>query len=88
MKITTKIFNNFRRVSRTGDITFNDTYNMKSFGITKAQHDALRAIAQAIHGMEAQNVTLQEVNGFISGLPVHGARMDNVIEARVLAAFK
>jgi len=90
MKINAKTFNKFKFAfcaSGFDGITFNDGYNMPKFGITKEQHDALAALAHAMHGMDARDVTLSEINRFLDGEKVQGDHADNAMVARVATAF-
>jgi hypothetical protein len=70
-QITAKQFRCYQKAldgsSVLDGITFNDGYNVATFGITQAQFMAINACAEAMAGMSSRDVTLKELNKFLAG---------------------
>jgi hypothetical protein len=83
-QVTLRQFMNYQKAldPDLDGITFVDKYNLRVFGITKAQYDAIYACAMAIAPQAPDVMTLMSLNNFLAGKRVAGARAQpNHIEA-------
>jgi hypothetical protein len=91
-QITAKQFRSWRKAlggsSVLDGITFNDGYNVATFGITQAQFMAINACAEAMAGMSSRDVTLKEINSFLAGQKVYLARVESKHIEAVEKAFQ
>ena len=82
VKITAKQFAGYKKAQSSNCISFNDSYNKATFGITKAQHDVIAKCCGEMLGMEHRAVTLAAVNRFLAGEKVHLCyAQDSLLEA-------
>ena len=86
-KITSKAFSSFKRAFKSDGLTFNDHYNLATFGITKAQGSALRKVCGVLGGMEWASVSLASVNKALAGEKTSGAVLSNEVISMVRKAF-
>lgn len=76
-KITPKQFAGYKKAEREGGITFNDGYNVPTFGISQAVFNVIsKCISTMAGASHSSNASLAEINKLLAGEKVQLARAD------------
>lgn len=79
-KITPRQFAGYKKAEKNGGISFNDGYNVSTFGISQAVFNVIRKCIETMTGSgHSSGASLAEVNKLLAGEKVQLARADRLL---------